>query len=95
MYGCSNDDFEIDVNQNYTIDEISLHNTRSDCWILIRGRIYDVSTFVKLHPGKDAILSGCGKDATELFETRPMGSRTTHSDYAKTLMNKYYVGSLG
>ena len=41
-----------------------------------------------------AILEGCGKDGTELYETRPMGSGTPHSDRARNLLEDYYIGEL-
>lgn len=33
-------------------DEIKKHNKAGDCWIIIHGRAYDVSTFD--HPGGSA-----------------------------------------
>jgi cytochrome b involved in lipid metabolism len=52
-----------------------------------------VSDFVNSHPGGKSIEKGCGKDATEMFNAKP-GSGKPHSDNAKTLLEKYYVGSL-
>ena len=83
-------------NKTYTLDEIGQHNSKDDCWLAIEGKVYDVTSFVKggFHPGKEAILQGCGKDATELFNTRPMGSKTPHSDIARKLMSKFLIGEL-
>lgn len=53
-----------------------------------------VTEFISSHPGGKAILEGCGTDATELFETRPMGSGTAHSERARTLRENYYIGDL-
>ncbi|MBS3061949.1 MAG: hypothetical protein J4215_05195 [Candidatus Diapherotrites archaeon] len=46
-----------------------------------------------MHP-RFAINEGCGKDATELFNTRPTGSRTPYSDRARSFLPKFYIGEL-
>lgn len=78
----------------YTMEEVAKHNTKDDCWMVIHGDVYDVTAFIDSHPGGLAILQGCGKDATELFETRPMGSGTPHSDKAREILEKYEIGEL-
>jgi alkylation response protein AidB-like acyl-CoA dehydrogenase/predicted heme/steroid binding protein len=51
-----------------TVDELSRHNLESDCWIAIDGVVYDVSKFMRIHPGgKSIILATAGKDVTEEF----------------------------
>ncbi len=36
-----------------------------DCWLVIEGRVYDVSEFMIRHPGgRWIILAQAGKDAT-------------------------------
>lgn len=48
--------------------EVSLHSSLGDCWIIIEGRVYDVSEYMLRHPGgRWIILSNGGKDATEGF----------------------------
>jgi hypothetical protein len=44
------------------------------------------------HGGGDAILAGCGINATQLFNTRPMGSGTPHSDKARGFLDSFYIG---
>ncbi len=78
----------------YAILEISKHKTPESCWLLINGKVYDVTEYVKAHPGGKAILEGCGKEATMLFETRPMGSGTPHSDRAGGFLEQYEIGTL-
>jgi hypothetical protein len=36
--------------QAYTLRQIQEHNTPEDCWIIVDGKVHDVSTFN--HPGK-------------------------------------------
>lgn len=78
----------------FSMEDVAKHNTRDDCWLLIHDKVYDLTAFIDSHPGGVAILEGCGRDATELFETRPMGSKTPHSDKARTRLDEYYIGDL-
>jgi len=77
-----------------TVSTVAQHNTADDCWLIIDRKVYDVTNFIGQHPGGNVILDACGTDATELFETRPMGSGTPHSEYARDLLNDYFVGDL-
>ena len=35
----------------FTWAEIIKHDKPDDCWIVIHGKVYDVTNFVKNHPG--------------------------------------------
>ena len=70
----------------YSMEEIGMHNADEDCWLLIEGKAYDVSGYIPIHPGGEAILKGCGIDATEMF--------SKHSEYAREQLENYYIGDL-
>lgn len=78
----------------YSLDEIAQHGTDTDCWLAIEGKVYNVTDFVSKHPGGKAILNGCGRDATTLFNERPTNSKGPHPDQAKEVMKEYYIGDL-
>jgi len=63
------------ASKNYTKEEISKHNTRKDCWIIVKDKVYDVTPYVEEHPGGDAILNNAGGDSTEGFFGPQHGTR--------------------
>ena len=51
-----------------TPDELARHNTESDCWLAIQDKVYNVTPYMKFHPGGvDELLRGAGLNATRLF----------------------------
>ncbi|XP_030956865.1 cytochrome b5 [Quercus lobata] len=73
----------------YSMQEASEHNTKDDCWVVIDGKVYDVTTYLDEHPGgDDVVLAATGKDATEEFED------AGHSKSAKELMETFCIGEL-
>ena len=55
--------------KTYTISDVALHKTSTNCWTTISGEVFDLTTWIKQHPGGDkAILSICGIDGTKAFE---------------------------
>jgi cytochrome b involved in lipid metabolism len=76
-----------------TSAELTKHNSASSCWLLISGKIYDVTTFLNQHPGNaSTILPTCGTDATQAYATR--GGTGTHSSSANADLTMYYIGDL-
>jgi len=82
------------MDHTYSLEEVAAHDNQDDCWLVIDNKVYDVTDFVSNHPGGEAILQGCGIDATTLFNTRPMGSGTPHSDQARDNLSNFYIGDL-
>lgn len=79
----------------YSLAEIAPHNKATDCWFVIDGIVYDVTPFIASgnHPGGAAILAGCGKDATELFNDRP-NDKGPHSEQARAGLENFKIGRL-
>merc|ERR1712070_684683 len=52
----------------YTLEEVAKHNSKASCWVVLDGKVLDVTNFLSEHPGGElAILTFAGKDATEEF----------------------------
>jgi len=52
----------------YSLEEVARHNKDGDCWVVIDNQVYDVSKFLKLHPGgRQVLLKYSGQDASDLF----------------------------
>ncbi|CAD2213038.1 cytochrome b5 1 [Angomonas deanei] len=74
----------------YTREEVAKHNTISDFWTIINGKIYHLDeTFIReLHPGGMYVLDAAGKDGTDLFEN------SSHGENAIEALQQFYVGKL-
>eukprot|EP00486_Rosalina_sp_Unknown_P003354 CAMPEP_0201564332 /NCGR_PEP_ID=MMETSP0190_2-20130828/2550_1 /ASSEMBLY_ACC=CAM_ASM_000263 /TAXON_ID=37353 /ORGANISM="Rosalina sp." /LENGTH=86 /DNA_ID=CAMNT_0047980367 /DNA_START=95 /DNA_END=355 /DNA_ORIENTATION=+ len=71
------------------ISEVAQHNKEDDCWIVIRGKVYDVTEFIEEHPGGEGVLIAYGgTDCTEQFES------VIHSQAATEIMKELEKGVL-
>ena len=72
-----------------TREEIKSHNMEDDLWVVIKNKVYDLSKFVKKHPGgKKVINNVAGQDATEKW------FEAGHSHKAQVMMNDYLIGEV-
>ncbi|OWZ17759.1 Nitrate reductase [Phytophthora megakarya] len=72
-----------------TMEEVSLHNTEEDCWSVLDGKVYNMTPYLKFHPGgvSDLMLSA-GGDCTDLFnEKHPWVN-------GHSMLEKCYIGQL-
>ena len=72
-----------------SMEEVMKHNTEDDGWTVIDGKVFDITDYLKYHPGGAKILkTALGKDCTALF-------RKYHAwvNY-EMLLEKYVVGSI-
>ena len=52
-----------------TMAEVEQHNSEEDCWVVINGKVYDLTDFAEEHPaGPESIIELAGQDGTEAFE---------------------------
>ena len=50
-------------------NEVATHASRDSCWVIVAGKVYDVTEYLDNHPGGSQILLQYGgKDATAMYE---------------------------
>jgi len=87
LSGFVDDDPNAANRKRYTRAEVALHNKRDDCWLVVRGKVYDVTHYLHLHQGGDeAILRVAGTDATTQVEG------PQHPGTVPTLLQRFQVG---
>ncbi|KAI9299238.1 delta5 fatty acid desaturase [Neoconidiobolus thromboides FSU 785] len=73
----------------FSWEELAKHNTQESLYIAVRGKVYDVTKFIKYHPGGyETLLVGGGRDCTIVFETYHQ-----YEQLVKVLQ-KYEIGTL-
>jgi cytochrome b involved in lipid metabolism len=74
----------------YTLAQVAEHSTANNCWMVINGKVLNVSAFVNSHPGGNVILQACGKDGTDMFNQVRQHAKAS----VEALKNKFTIGSL-
>lgn len=83
-----------EVINTITMSEIETHNTPSDCWTVVEGKVYDLTSFIAQGQHPAVITESCGKDGTQAFLTR--GERNSpHPEGAREVLTTLYLGQLG
>ena len=61
------EDSNIELKEGITKEELSSNNDGSSCWVAYQGKVYDLTEWLRQHPGgAQAILPNCG--TAEQFE---------------------------
>ena len=63
--GCKRQENGVHLQKMFTLEEIKEHDKKDDKWIVIHGKVYDISNFMKKHPGGARVIGSYGgQDAT-------------------------------
>ena len=70
-----------------TVAEVLKHNTVSDCWSVVNGNVYDLTSYVSNHKGGPAVIKAiCGKDGTKAFSGQHAGAAKPNADLSSLLV---------
>jgi cytochrome b involved in lipid metabolism len=75
---------------SFTAAEVAKHNSGTDCWSVVSGNVYDLTSYVSSHPGGASVIKAiCGKDGSAAFAGQ-------HSGAAKpaNVLASYKLGAL-
>jgi len=75
--------------QEYSFSDVYKRNLKNDLWIIINGKVYDVTKWIRKHPGGDILLLGiAGQDASMPF--------VSYHDQKKIdlLIRRFEIGSV-
>eukprot|EP01123_Difflugia_compressa_P008103 TRINITY_DN2327_c0_g1_i1.p1 TRINITY_DN2327_c0_g1~~TRINITY_DN2327_c0_g1_i1.p1 ORF type:complete len:156 (-),score=21.56 TRINITY_DN2327_c0_g1_i1:41-460(-) len=71
----------------FTRNEVGLHNTETDGWVIVDDKVYNITTWISYHPGgRRVLVELLGKDATVEFKTQP------HSHNARDQLELLHIG---
>ena len=74
----------------FTLAQVSERNSAAECWVAIDGGVYDLTQWIRSHPGgSGAILNLCGKDGSASFTSQHGGQARPSS-----ILDGYYLAPL-
>lgn len=74
----------------YTLAQVAQKNTAAECWVAIDGGVYDLTMWIRSHPGgSGAITQLCGTDGTQQFLGMHGGQARPAS-----VLDGYFIGPL-
>lgn len=77
----------------YTREDVEAHKCASSCWVSRNGKVYDITKFLRDHPGgDDVILMYAGKDVGDVMRDK---IEHEHSESAYEMLEDYVIGRLG
>mmetsp|Transcript_30166 Transcript_30166/g.58944 ORF Transcript_30166/g.58944 Transcript_30166/m.58944 type:complete len:371 (+) Transcript_30166:229-1341(+) len=78
------------TNMEFSWNEIKKHDKEGDAWVVMDGKVFNVSKFLKDHPGGASIVLGhLGQDIGDVWNDEDYHS---HSESARKILQEYHMG---
>jgi hypothetical protein len=78
---------EVTTSSGYTMAKVKENNSATSCWSLINGNVYDLTKWIKSHPGGASAIKGiCGRDGSANFNGRHGGQSNPAENLAMYLL---------
>ena len=73
-----------------TMADVATHNSPSDCWSAIDGKVYNLTQWIDRHPGGAVVIKSlCGKDGSAGFNSQHQGQKRPEDE-----LSRFLVGDL-
>lgn len=73
-----------------TLADVATHNSPTDCWSAIDGKVYNLTDWINKHPGGSVVIKAlCGKDGTAGFKGQHQGQQKPADE-----LSRFLVGDL-
>lgn len=87
--GGATDDDDHGEKGPFTVEEVAKHNKEGDAWIIVEGKVYNVTKYIDEHPGGvNALKAYAGRDATKAFRGPQHGAQVDD------VIALFYIGEL-
>ncbi len=74
-----------------TAAEVAAHNSASDCWSIVKGNVYNLTSYVQRHPGGSSVIKNiCGKDGSAAFSNQHSGQGKPNN-----VLSGFLLGAVG
>lgn len=78
--------------QSYTLGEVANHSSLNDAWVVVDGKVYNITSFLESHPGGKAVTEEhLGKDISDVIHSSTIHE---HSETAYAMLQDFHIGYL-
>mmetsp|Transcript_1446 Transcript_1446/g.4297 ORF Transcript_1446/g.4297 Transcript_1446/m.4297 type:complete len:120 (-) Transcript_1446:256-615(-) len=74
---------------SFTRAEVARHDQPEDAWIIVEGKVYDITGYIDDHPGGAAIMNNLGADNTKAVLHGPQ-----HPETVRDILAMHVIGDL-
>ena len=82
---------DISLKKKYTRAEVALHKEIDDLWIIIYGRVYNVTNWAKKHPGGEVVLTNYGGEDASVRSLVCVCSYCKYLLYTNRLYLRHFI----